>query len=90
MTRLAFLGLGTMGRPMAARLLDAGHDVRVWNRTAGRGGDLADRGAVVATSPADAARGVEIAITMLADPPALDAVLFGSQGLAGAISPDAT
>jgi 3-hydroxyisobutyrate dehydrogenase-like beta-hydroxyacid dehydrogenase len=89
-SRVAFLGLGAMGRPMARRVLDAGHDLRVWNRTPGRGDALVVAGAVRAASPADAARDAEVVITMLADPAALDAVLFGGDGAAGAIGPDAT
>jgi 3-hydroxyisobutyrate dehydrogenase-like beta-hydroxyacid dehydrogenase len=88
-TRIAFLGLGAMGRPMAGRLLDAGHDLRVWNRTPGRAEDLAGRGAERAATPADAARGVEFVITMLADPLALEGVVFGSDGIAETIGPDA-
>lgn len=45
MTRVAFLGLGAMGRPMAARLLEAGHHLRVWNRTPGRDEELVAAGA---------------------------------------------
>jgi 3-hydroxyisobutyrate dehydrogenase len=89
-SRIAFLGLGAMGRPMAARLLDAGHDLRVWNRTPGRADALVERGADLAGSPADAARDAEIVITMLADPPALDAVLFGVEGVSETLVPDAT
>ncbi len=54
--RIAFLGLGIMGRPMASNLAKAGHEVTVWNRTAGK--DV--EGARVATSPAEAARGAEV------------------------------
>jgi 3-hydroxyisobutyrate dehydrogenase len=86
MSKIAFLGLGSMGAPMATRLLNAGHDVTVWNRTGSRTVPLADAGASVAGSPAGAAAGVEFAITMLATPEALDDVLFGPDGLASALS----
>jgi 3-hydroxyisobutyrate dehydrogenase-like beta-hydroxyacid dehydrogenase len=86
MSKIAFLGLGNMGTPMANRLINAGHDVTVWNRTARRTEQLADAGASVAPTPAGAAGGVEFAITMLATPEALDDVLFGTDGLAGALS----
>jgi 3-hydroxyisobutyrate dehydrogenase-like beta-hydroxyacid dehydrogenase len=86
MSKIAFLGLGNMGTPMALRLLNAGHDVTVWNRTEQRTAPLADAGASVAASPAAAAVGVEFAITMLATPYALGEVLFGSEGLAPALS----
>ena len=56
MARVACIGLGTMGGPMAGHLLDAGHEVAVWNRTASKGDELVARGARRADSPADAAR----------------------------------
>jgi 3-hydroxyisobutyrate dehydrogenase len=86
MSKIAFLGLGNMGTPMASRLMNAGYDVTVWNRTAQRTEQLADQGARVAATPAGAAAGVEFAITMLATPEALDDVLFGTDGLAGGLS----
>ncbi len=89
MTRVGFLGLGAMGRPMAQRLVDEGHDVHVWNRSPGRDVELVAGGAVRAATPADAASNAEVVITMLSDPPALDQVLFGPSGVASAISPEA-
>jgi 3-hydroxyisobutyrate dehydrogenase-like beta-hydroxyacid dehydrogenase len=86
MSKIAFLGLGHMGTPMATRLLSAGHEVSVWNRTPQRTAPLAAAGARVATTPADAAAGVDFAITMLATPDALDDVLFGPDGLGPALS----
>lgn len=82
MAKLAFCGLGQMGTPMAARLLEAGHDVSVWNRTPARAAPLEQRGARRAGSPADAAAGAEAAITMVTDPSALEAVVLGDGGLA--------
>lgn len=70
---VAFLGLGTMGRPMAGRLLDLGFPMRVWSRTAGTAKTLT--GAHSATSPADAVRGAAVIVTMLSDAAALEAVL---------------
>src|SRR5690348_16711169 len=67
MSSIAFLGLGTMGRGMASRLLGAGHNVAVWNRTRERAQALASDGARVATSPADAAAGADVVISMVAD-----------------------
>jgi len=87
MARIGFLGLGEMGTPMASRLLRAGHDVVVWNRSAERIAPLAREGAGVASSPAQAAAGVDFVITMLATPEALEQVLFGTAGLAPALSP---
>jgi 3-hydroxyisobutyrate dehydrogenase-like beta-hydroxyacid dehydrogenase len=90
MTRVAVLGLGSMGRAIAARLLGAGHDLSVWNRTSGREEELVSAGAHRASMPAEAVRDAEIVITMLTDPPALDAVLFGPDGAASAIQRFAT
>jgi 3-hydroxyisobutyrate dehydrogenase len=90
MTRVAFLGLGAMGHPMAGRLIAAGHDVRVWNRTPGRDEELVAAGAIRAATPAEASTDTEVAITMLSDPPALEAVLFGPGGVAETIGPAAT
>lgn len=89
MTRVAFIGLGAMGGPMAARLLAAGHELIVWNRTPGRADELAASGATVAATPAAAAVGAEVVITMVADPAALDEVVSGEDGLAGSTGPDA-
>lgn len=89
MTKLAFLGLGAMGAPMAARLIDAGHEVTVWNRTRARA-EAVEGAARVADSPADAAEGVEAAITMVATPDAVREVLLGDDGLAAALAPGTT
>ena len=88
MARLAFLGLGAMGAPMATRLIDAGHDVTVWNRTRQRA-EAVDGAARVADSPADAAAGSEAAITMLATPDVVRDVLLGPDGVAAALPPGA-
>ena len=72
---VGFCGLGSMGRPMAARLVGAGHDVRVWNRTPGRAAELVEQGATEAGSPAEAAAGADVVVTMLADPAAVEAVV---------------
>jgi 3-hydroxyisobutyrate dehydrogenase-like beta-hydroxyacid dehydrogenase len=90
MSKIAFLGIGNMGTPMALRLLNAGHDVTVWNRSAPRTAPFAQAGAGIAASPADAANGVEFVITMLANPDAVEHVLFGPDGLASTLSPGQT
>ena len=87
MAKIGFLGLGEMGTPMAGRLLHAGHDVVVWNRSADRTAVLAKEGAAAAATPAKAAAGRDFVITMLATPDALEQVLFGTDGLAPALSP---
>jgi 3-hydroxyisobutyrate dehydrogenase-like beta-hydroxyacid dehydrogenase len=87
MSTIGFLGLGEMGTPMASRLIHAGHAVTVWNRSPEKTAPLAQEGAAVASSPAEAAAGADFVITMLATPEALEQVLFGTAGLAAALSP---
>lgn len=70
--RVALLGTGTMGAPMARHMARAGHDVRVWNRTRARAEGV---GATIADSPAAAVAGAEVAITMLADGPSVHDVM---------------
>jgi 3-hydroxyisobutyrate dehydrogenase-like beta-hydroxyacid dehydrogenase len=86
MARIAFLGLGAMGTPMAARLIQAGHQLTVWNRTRSRAEPFHDS-ARIADSPAEAARDAHAVITMLATPEALHEVLFGDQGVTSAVQP---
>lgn len=74
--RVAFLGLGIMGRPMAANLVKAGHEVTVWNRSAGKPVE----GARTAVSPADAARGAEVVWLCVANTEAVERVLFAPDG----------
>jgi 3-hydroxyisobutyrate dehydrogenase len=90
MTAIAVLGLGAMGRAIAARLLEAGNELSVWNRTPGRDEQLVVAGARRAGSPADAVRNAEVVITMVTDPPALEHVLFDTDGAASAIPREAT
>ena len=90
MTRIAFCGLGRMGTPMATRLMEAGHELRVWNRDRSKAEPLSAKGATVAASPREAAQGCEVLITMLADPAALEEVVFGKDGLAEALTTDMT
>ncbi|MGH2654711.1 MAG: NAD(P)-dependent oxidoreductase [Actinomycetota bacterium] len=84
MADVAVVGLGRMGSRIAGRLLDAGHSVVVWNRTAERAAALVQRGAVTAATPAEAAGRAEAVITMVADPPALVTVTEGPEGIAAA------
>ena len=74
--RTAFLGMGIMGRSMAANLVKAGHEVSTWNRSPGK--DV--EGARTASSPADAARGAEVIWMCVSDTKAVENVLFGSSG----------
>ena len=75
--RVAFLGLGIMGRPMAGNLVKAGHEVSVWNRTPGKEVE----GARAAVSPAEAASGAEVVWMCVSDTRAVENVLFGPQGV---------
>jgi 3-hydroxyisobutyrate dehydrogenase len=73
--KIAVLGTGLMGAPIAANLAAAGHEVRVWNRTRAKAEPLAAQGAIVADTPAAAVEGAEIVLTMLNDGPAVTAVI---------------
>src|SRR5438445_12518969 len=75
--RVAFLGMGIMGRSMATNLVKAGHEVAVWNRSPGK--DV--EGARTAASPADAAEGVEVVWMCVSDTKAVDDLLFGPRGV---------
>jgi 3-hydroxyisobutyrate dehydrogenase-like beta-hydroxyacid dehydrogenase len=77
--KIAFLGLGKMGLPMARRLLTAGHKLTVWNRTHSRAEALAAAGATIAATPAEAARNADAVLTMLFDDAASEEILFGPQ-----------
>jgi 3-hydroxyisobutyrate dehydrogenase-like beta-hydroxyacid dehydrogenase len=87
MAKIAFLGLGQMGAPMATRLLQAGHELVVWNRTPDRAKPLAAGGATMAGSPAEAGAGAAFAITMVATPEALKEVVLSEHGLVRALGP---
>lgn len=77
---VALLGLGTMGSGMAANVLKAGFRLAVWNRTAAKAQPLAEKGARIASTPADAAAGAEIIVAMLADDAASRHVWLGENG----------
>jgi 3-hydroxyisobutyrate dehydrogenase-like beta-hydroxyacid dehydrogenase len=78
--KIAFLGLGHMGRAVASRLAGAGHELVVWNRTASAAEPLRAAGARVAMSPADASA-TGIVFTCLADDSAVESVVFGARGV---------
>jgi 3-hydroxyisobutyrate dehydrogenase-like beta-hydroxyacid dehydrogenase len=88
-SKIAFLGLGRMGMPMARRALDAGYDLTVWNRTPDRMQPLLADGAKAARTPAEAAAEADIVLTMLANPQAVETVIFGPGGVAEGIRPAA-
>lgn len=79
--KIAFIGLGAMGGGMAARLLDSGAHVTVYNRTRSKGEDLASRGAVLALSPAAAAAGADVVFLSLATSEVVESLLFGAEGV---------
>ncbi len=90
MARIAFLGLGNMGRPMAARLIAAGNDVTLYNRTGAKARALAATGARVAATPREAAAGAAAIISMVGDDAASRSVWLGPDGaLGGNAGPDA-
>jgi 3-hydroxyisobutyrate dehydrogenase len=84
MAKVAFNGLGLMGSRMAARLLAAGHEVRVFNRTPGKAAELLARGAVRADSPRDAAEDADAVFSMVADDGASRAIWLGPAGVLAA------
>lgn len=87
--KIALLGTGLMGAPMSRRLIEAGFDLTVWNRDSAKAKPVAELGATLAESAADAARGAAVVITMLTDGNAVGDVLF-SQGVADALDAGAT
>lgn len=79
--RLGFVGLGTMGEPIANNLRKAGHELTVWNRTAARTAALAQKGVKVAASPRACAEGQDAVLLCVSDEKALEAVLGGPDGV---------
>src|SRR5579863_6465149 len=86
--KIAFIGAGNMGAPMALNLVRAGHELTVYNRTREKLQPLAQAGARIANTPADAVHAAEVAITMLADDRAVHDVIFESHAI-GALAPGA-
>ena len=81
MERIGFVGLGIMGAPMSRHLLDAGHPVTVWNRTASRMEPLVKAGAKAGESPADVGAQSDITITMVSDSQDVEEVIGGPSGI---------
>ena len=86
--KIGFLGLGAMGHAMARRLLNAGHGITVYNRTASKADNLVADGASFARTPADAARNAEIVFSMLFDDATTHAATFGNDGIATVMGPN--
>ena len=79
--KIGIAGIGKMGAAIAQRLIEVGHEVTVWNRSAGKLQPVAQAGAAVAASPAELADKSETVITILTDAAAIDAVYQGATGL---------
>jgi 3-hydroxyisobutyrate dehydrogenase-like beta-hydroxyacid dehydrogenase len=90
MKTIGFIGLGTMGKPMAANLLKKGYPVVVYNRTKGKTEELEEHGAEVVHSPGEAARSAAVLITMISNDAALEEVYYGSQGIFEGVHPRLT
>ncbi|MBT4092478.1 MAG: NAD(P)-binding domain-containing protein, partial [Nitrospinaceae bacterium] len=84
---VGFIGLGLMGRPMARRLMAAGHPVAVTNRSRPSVDALAAEGAFPCEFPAEVAARSEVIFTMLPDAPHVEDVVFGENGLAASMKP---
>lgn len=86
-SRIAVLGTGRMGAPIARNLLADGFDVTVWNRTTARAAALAADGARPARSPLEAAEGTDVVLTMLTDGSAVEAAMTGGDGALASLRP---
>lgn len=79
--KLGYIGIGLMGRPMTLRLLAAGHEVAVWNRSKDKLAPVVEKGAKAVDSPAAVARSADIIMMCVTDQKAAEAVLFGEDGV---------
>jgi 3-hydroxyisobutyrate dehydrogenase-like beta-hydroxyacid dehydrogenase len=86
-SRIGFIGLGAMGKPMAKNLVRASFPVTVFNRTASKAKELEDMGAVVATSPRELAIRCQIVIVMVSNSPDVEEVLLGKNGALDGLQP---
>ncbi|OSM42173.1 2-hydroxy-3-oxopropionate reductase [Nesterenkonia sp. PF2B19] len=89
-TKIAFIGLGIMGLPMAKNLVSAGHQVTGYNRSPEKAEQLALAGGAAASSVAEAVRGAEVIITMVPDSPDVEAVMLDEDGVLAHAEPGAT
>jgi 2-hydroxy-3-oxopropionate reductase len=89
-TRVGFVGLGLMGRPMAQRILDAGYQLTVFNRTAEKARALVEAGAEEAASPAEVAAAADVVVTIVTDTPDVVQVVTGERGLLAGAHQDMT
>src|SRR5512141_2045640 len=79
--RVGFVGLGTMGEPIANNLRRAGHDLTVWNRTPSKADHIVSKGGKLAATPRACAAGRDLVFTCVSDEKALDAILDGPDGV---------
>ena len=84
--KIGFIGLGAMGSAMAHNLVKAGHELIVYNRTQSRAEEFRRAAARVASTPGEAAKGVDVVFTMLADDSATEGVVFGERGILGSLA----
>lgn len=87
MKTIGFIGLGTMGLPMAGHLLNANYDLIIYNRTAEKATHLKDQGAEVVASPAEVAKKSDIVFTMLTADAAVEEVILGAGGIIEGVHP---
>lgn len=85
--KVGFVGLGLMGLPMARRVINAGFDLYIWNRDSRKCQQLAHEGAIITSSPKDLARQVDVILLCVTDEYAVEAILFGSNGVLEANKP---
>lgn len=90
MKKIGFIGLGTMGAPMAANLLQQGYPVTVYNRTASKAAALVDQGASLAATPREAAASADVIITMVSNDASIAAVYEGPDGVLSGMRPGTT
>ncbi|SDJ71825.1 2-hydroxy-3-oxopropionate reductase [Billgrantia gudaonensis] len=88
MSKIGFIGLGIMGRPMAGHLLDAGHELVTVERSKPLASELADKGMQTLVHPKAVAEQAEVVITMVPDTPDVEQVLFGENGVIEGLQPD--
>lgn len=85
-TKIAYLGMGIMGRGMASNLIDAGYDVTVWNRTAKKAQPVVEQGATQAKTPAEAVQDADVIMYCLSDDAAVEDLVFGNGNLIDKVS----
>lgn len=90
MATIGFVGTGIMGMPMALNLLKAGHQVKVWNRTASKADSLKQAGAEVCSQLEQVGKDVEFLICMLSDGKTCDEILFKEHGAVSQLKPEST